>query len=320
MMNSFFPWIGGKKLMRDIILERFPVDYDRYIEAFGGAAWILFAKEPEPFEVYNDYNSDLTNMFYVVKYRPLAFLEELGFLPLNSKEEFELFLDWNKRKDFSVPYEKEELELAKHYLTPLEYDQYKEMIDNRAILGDVRRAANFYKLIRYSYAGGSKSYNGQPVNIMQTYQTIWQANRRLNENGIKTDSDKRKAIGRAGKGVIIQNKSFDELIPLYDRPKAFTYCDPPYYGTEKLYTAKFSRESHCLLRDVLGSVKGYFMLSYNDCDFIRDLYRGYYIESFERLNSISQRYDPGNMFKELLITNYDTNERKRRQPRQLTLL
>ena len=62
------------------------------------------------------------------------------------------------------------------------------------------------------------------------------------------------------------------------------------------------------------------MLSYNDCDFIRDLYRGYYIESFERLNSISQRYDPGNMFKELLITNYDTNERKRRQPRQLTLL
>ena len=155
---------------------------------------------------------------------------------------------------------------------------------------------------------------------MQTYQTIWQVNRRLNENGIKTESDKRKAIGRAGKGVIIQNKSFDELIPLYDRPKAFTYCDPPYYGTEKLYTAKFSRESHCLLRDVLGSVKGYFMLSYNDCDFIRDLYRGYYIESFERLNSISQRYDPGNMFKELLITNYDTNERKRRQPKQLTLL
>lgn len=43
-MNSFFPWVGGKKLMRDIILERFPVKYDRYIEVFGGAAWILFAK------------------------------------------------------------------------------------------------------------------------------------------------------------------------------------------------------------------------------------------------------------------------------------
>ena len=48
MVNSFFPWIGGKKQMREIILERFPAEYGRYVEVFGGAAWILFAKEPEP--------------------------------------------------------------------------------------------------------------------------------------------------------------------------------------------------------------------------------------------------------------------------------
>ena len=78
MVNSFFPWIGGKKQMREIILERFPVEYGRYVEVFGGAAWILFGKEPEPFEVYNDLNSDLTNMFRVVKEKPLAFLKELG--------------------------------------------------------------------------------------------------------------------------------------------------------------------------------------------------------------------------------------------------
>lgn len=62
------------------------------------------------------------------------------------------------------------------------------------------------------------------------------------------------------------------------------------------------------------------MLSYNDCEFIRNLYEGFYIESFERLNSISQRYDPGNMFKELLICNYNMNDRRSSQPLQMTLL
>ena len=38
MINSFFPWIGGKRLMREIILERFPPQYEKYVEVFGGAA------------------------------------------------------------------------------------------------------------------------------------------------------------------------------------------------------------------------------------------------------------------------------------------
>lgn len=40
-------------------------------------------------EVYNDYNSNLTNLFFCVKERPLALITELGFLPLNSRDDFE---------------------------------------------------------------------------------------------------------------------------------------------------------------------------------------------------------------------------------------
>ena len=29
-------WVGGKKALRDEILARFPLDYKRYIEVFGG--------------------------------------------------------------------------------------------------------------------------------------------------------------------------------------------------------------------------------------------------------------------------------------------
>ena len=45
IMNSFIAWIGGKKLLRKAIIERFPESFDRYIEVFGGAGWVLFGKK-----------------------------------------------------------------------------------------------------------------------------------------------------------------------------------------------------------------------------------------------------------------------------------
>lgn len=319
MKNSFFSWIGGKKLMREIILERFPVEYNRYVEVFGGAGWILFAKKPEPFEVYNDFNSDLANMFHVVKHRHLAFLDELGFLPLNSKTEFDLMLDWHRKQDFSIPYREKELILAERHLSPLQLDDYRLLMSEKAELGDVKRAANFFKLLRYSYASGGSSFNGRPTTLHQTYKTIWQANRRLNENGVKSRSDLLLAQGEVGKGVIIQNKSFEDLIPLYDSPMTFFYCDPPYWGTEHHYEVGFPREMHYRLFELACSIEGYIMISYNDCPEIRELYKDFYIERFDRLNSISQRYEAGNMFGELIITNYDPYERQRKQPKQIAL-
>lgn len=46
-MNSFITWIGGKKLLRKKILEQFPEEgtYNRYIEVFGVAAWVLFSRD-----------------------------------------------------------------------------------------------------------------------------------------------------------------------------------------------------------------------------------------------------------------------------------
>lgn len=43
-MNSFIPWIGGKRLLRKKIISLFPdiQARNRYVEVFGGAAWVLF--------------------------------------------------------------------------------------------------------------------------------------------------------------------------------------------------------------------------------------------------------------------------------------
>lgn len=82
MMNSFISWIGGKKLLRKTILEQFPESgtFDRYIEVFGGAAWLLFYKESHAkMEVYNDINGELVNLFRIVKYHPDALQKELDW-------------------------------------------------------------------------------------------------------------------------------------------------------------------------------------------------------------------------------------------------
>ncbi len=61
------------------------------------------------------------------------------------------------------------------------------------------------------------------------------------------------------------------------------------------------------------------MVSYNDCEFIRELYQDFHIEAVSRLNNLAQRYDNGSEYAEVFISNYDTGERLRDRPLQMNL-
>ena len=109
--------------------------------------------------------------------------------------------------------------------------------------------------------------------------------------------------------VVIENKDFEKLIKQYDRPNTLFYLDPPYFETEDYYEdVGFTEQDHARLRDTLMGIEGKFLLSYNDCPHIRELYShpGIYIESTTRLSNIAQRYDAGKQYPELLISNYNT--------------
>jgi DNA adenine methylase len=67
-------------------------------------------------EVYNDYNSNLTNLFFCVKERPLALITELGFLPLNSRDDYDAIYRQLKCEEFDDEYLAIELERADKYL------------------------------------------------------------------------------------------------------------------------------------------------------------------------------------------------------------
>lgn len=83
----------------------------------------------------------------------------------------------------------------------------------------------------------------------------------------------------------------------------------------------FGLKDHIRLRDALMKIEGKFLLSYNDCPFVREIYDtpGIVIEATTRINNIKQRYDGGAQFEEVFIANYDLQERSREAPAQMNL-
>lgn len=113
--------------------------------------------------------------------------------------------------------------------------------------------------------------------------------------------------------VIIENQDFEVLIKHYDSPVSFFYCDPPYFATENYYKdVGFTAKDHIRLCETLAGIKGKFLISYNDCPEIRELWNrdGIRIESVSRIDNLRQRYEKGAAYGELFISNYDTKERQ----------
>ena len=88
-MASFFPWMGGKSKLTKRLCQLIP-DHICYVELFAGAANLLFAKTPSKTEVINDVNSELINLFRIVRTHRRAFLEELQLI-CHSRQEFDDF-------------------------------------------------------------------------------------------------------------------------------------------------------------------------------------------------------------------------------------
>lgn len=68
-------------------------------------------------------------------------------------------------------------------------------------------------------------------------------------------------------------QSYDEILCLYDGPQTFFYLDPPYFDKgQELYTNSFSATDHYDLYKHLEKLQGLFALSYDNVEFVRNLY------------------------------------------------
>lgn len=252
-MESCIGWIGGKRLLRKAILERFPTDeVGRYIEVFGGAGWVLFGKEKVPgqLEVYNDLNGNLVNLFRCVKYHCGEVQKELEWL-LTSREQF--------------------------------FDCLAQL-DTRG-LTDIQRAARFFYSVKISFGCDQRTYATSDKSIDNAAEYLEKVKLRL-------------------KGVNIEHRDFEPLIKTYDRKNALFYLDPPYVGTEGYYDCSFGVDDHQRLRTILEGIKGRFILSYNDCPMVRDLYAGYHIEGISRASTLAGNGNNKGRFAEVIIRNF----------------
>ena len=156
------------------------MQYDRYIEPFGGSGAVLLGKEtPDKFEVYNDYNKNLVNLFRCMRERPMAFIKELGFLTLNARDDFTVIKDFFKKEEFNDRFLSEEMELTKIMLPELRADELLELQQKSVQEYDLRRAVMFLKLLRYSYSSGGKSFACQPFSVATLFSLIDRLSKRM---------------------------------------------------------------------------------------------------------------------------------------------
>lgn len=76
---------GGKWLLGKWIVSNFP-SHRCYVEPFGGAASVLMQKPRSYAEVYNDLDSELVNLFFVVREHGSALREKLYLTPFSRVE------------------------------------------------------------------------------------------------------------------------------------------------------------------------------------------------------------------------------------------
>lgn len=91
MKNSIFPYYGGKFTLAKKFIEWMP-PHNVFVDVFGGAANVILQKPPYGVEVYNDINSDLVNLFRVLRDETKfnEFYKRLNLL-LYSREEYNYY-------------------------------------------------------------------------------------------------------------------------------------------------------------------------------------------------------------------------------------
>ena len=251
-LNSF-GWVGGKHELRPKIATYIPSDIKQYIEPFGGAGWVLFYKERwARYEIYNDLNSDLTNLFTMIKHHSEALVKEMEFM-IPSEETF-----YTLKSEFKP-------------------------------LTEIQRAARFLYLLSYSFSA---------------LQSNFVCSNNANIRSLENLKAKILKLGQRLDRVMILNRDYEQVLEKYDGKDSFFYLDPPYFAYSKGLNKVYKEIEHEKLAGILKNIKGKFLLSYNNDDYIKNLYSNFEIIHLSKSHKFSNGGGVGRGYEELLIKNY----------------
>ena len=241
---------GGKSLAVGLILEHFPNDIERVISPFMGggsvevAAALELDLEVKAFDIFDI----LVNFWQILVidskklYESLLELEPTQCTYTKIKEELKSF--WNERHKNSQN-------------TP------------KVHLDSLTLARDYYFNFNLSYGPGFLGWMSK----------IYEDKNRYLHNLEKIKNFQTKNLQ-------VECKSFENVFEKY--PNDFFYCDPPYFldGDSKMFKGIYPMRNfpihhnsfkHELLAEYLKKHKGKFILSYNDCAFVRETYKDFRI-------------------------------------------
>ena len=283
-LAKLIPWKGSKAQLMWAIQSLMPIHYNKLVDVFGGSGCVtLNLQTPRGvLRIYNDLDSNLYNMMYCVREKPVSVITELKYMQ-NSREEFETMLRALKDKDFAGKNLAEELELTQISFPPAQAEEISAMLMQRAIPPDAQRAAMFFLLHNLSYNGLGTEFAALDRDWDRFEHQITRCARILQH-------------------IPMENRSYKDILGKYDAPDTVFYCDPPYLGAEK-YGVPFYRSDHQELHDMLATRKSFVIVSYNKKDEIKELYHDFFIFEVDRPNSMSKKKE--DRYEEYIMTNYD---------------
>ena len=255
------PYYGGKFTISKKILKYIP-EHERYFEPFFGGGSMFFRKAKASWNILNDVDNDLVNLYICVLEQFDELAEKIYWYPRSRKLHDDFRNIIKSTQDISIP--------------------------------DTTRASQYYYIVR-------NAFNNKPLNTFSK-DTYWST--RI--------VDELKISKKKLDGATIENLDFEELIDRYSmREGDFVYLDPPYVVADKkdYYRNPFNSKQHKQLKNVVDKItknSGKFMLSYDDREDIRELYKEYEVNTIET-KYVGRRSDPSKDFTELIITNYKLN-------------
>jgi DNA adenine methylase len=142
------------------------------------------------------------------------------------------------------------------------------------MLTDIERAVRFLYLQRLCFGGKVAG---------RTFGVRRDADSRFNVPRLRAEL---KALRDRLATVTIEQLDYSEVIRRYDGDRALFFLDPPYDQTTG-YGLDFSRDRYIEMAELLGRIRGQFIMSTNDTAFVRDTFAQFDIAEVETTWTIS---------------------------------
>jgi DNA adenine methylase len=259
-------YAGGKSKAIGFLLEHLPQLKEKKIVSpfFGGGSFELVLSQHLGIEVVGyDIFGLLVNFWNVLIHQKSEFISELEKFEITESEftynRHVLLNYWEKIKPQDLEYHTK----TKISLNPQDLDR----LDSNPIL----QAVYYYYNMTLSYG---PMFLGWPSSV------------EINKDKFTRKIEKLKKIEWNDK-LSIQCSSFEHVLEKHQDD--FLYLDPPYYleGDSKMFKPMYpncnfpihhKHFNHTQLAEQLKKHKGGFILTYNDCEAIRELYKDFKFE------------------------------------------